>query len=201
MGGENLIFAPEYYGRRPGSHVAFIGAGLISDKTRLRMEPGNFFCRTPEPEGKTKSCYPLYLCTSPPGIWLADIQTEIKTLGEAKANNEALINSVKGNGKWLFEFQQKLFRLAPSDKKRFVVSLVSGKIKVSIGSLEEREKGPERFVENYGLSFNPDIFETPAGEKKIRGLPKNDPNHSSAPRPNPLEPGQDLSGLQGYSPE
>ncbi len=38
------------------------------------------------------------------------------------------------------------------------------------------------------------------------GLPRgrkttNDPNHSGAPRPNPLEPGQDLPGVQGHSPE
>jgi DNA invertase Pin-like site-specific DNA recombinase len=130
---------------------------------------------------------------------LLEIQDRITTLIEAKNNEHEFVEFVRGNSDWLRSIQEELFRLSPDDKKRFIESLVDGKIRVSMGLLEEGQEGPEWFMEeNYRLSFNQAIFERLASEGKISGLDLNGSHRHAAPdlRGGP----RNLQGLQPHGP-
>jgi len=125
---------------------------------------------------------------------LLEIQDRIATLIEAKNNEHEFVEFVRGNSDWLRSIRNELFHLSPDDKKRFVESLVDGKIRVSMGLLEEGQEGPEWFMEEtYRLSFNQAIFERLASEGKISGLDLNGPQRHAAPQ---LRGGpRDLQGI------
>jgi hypothetical protein len=112
---------------------------------------------------------------------LADIQAKTEILREAKANNGAFIEFVRGNQDWLHSIRQELDSLSPTDKKRFVESLVDGKMKVWVGRLEDGEVGPEWTIGNFGFTFNQAIFETLASEGKLSNFTKNGGSRNGSP--------------------
>jgi hypothetical protein len=115
---------------------------------------------------------------------LADIQGKIENLRESKANNEAFVEFIRGNQEWLSGIRQELQDLSPEDKKRFVESLVEGKIKVfRVWPCEEEgEKGPG-WAQNWIFSFNRAIFDNLTAEGKLSYLTKNGRNRSDSPGP------------------
>jgi DNA invertase Pin-like site-specific DNA recombinase len=120
---------------------------------------------------------------------LADIQGKIENLREAKANNEAFIEFIRGNQEWLSGIRQELHDLSPEDKKRLVESLVDGKIDVfRVWPCEdEGETGPG-WAQNWRFSFNRAILDNLAAEGKLSYLTKNDRSRSGSPGPAAFRP-------------
>jgi hypothetical protein len=120
---------------------------------------------------------------------IQDTQTEIATLEESKANDNAFVDFVTNNRDWLAGVAEDLLALPHEDRKRVAESLIPDKVKVNEGA------DGESWNVNFRLTINHEIFQAFALEGKIRGFKKNVPDHFSAPRPNPLEQGQNLSRL------
>lgn len=120
---------------------------------------------------------------------LADIQGKIENLREAKANNEAFVEFIRGNQEWLSGIRQELQDLSPEDKKRLAESLVDGKIDVfrAWPCEDEGETGPG-WAQNWRFSFNRAIFDNLAAEGKLSYLTKNSRSRSGSPGPAVFRP-------------
>ncbi len=102
-----------------------------------------------------------------------DIQKKMAYYKEVANNNTRFINFIKDNQDWLTNIQNELFNLSREDKKRFIESIIDGKIYIYIDQDEAEGVPLHPSIALPNFSLNSGIFELLSQEGKISSLDKN----------------------------